>query len=141
MSDTRVEFYVLPDTSEQARRRTACVLAGKGWRAGLPVFLRASDEAECEALDALLWEFREESFVPHGRHAEDPLAPVVIGIDEVPSAAHGLLVNLKPDLSPQLAHFSRVIEIVNQQPELLSACRENFRDYRKRGYEPRRVEL
>jgi DNA polymerase-3 subunit chi len=34
-----------------------------------------------------------------------------------------------------------VIEIVNQEPDLLTACRENFRSYRQRGYDPKRVEL
>ena len=65
----------------------------------------------------------------------------VLGIDEAPSADQGVLINLGSSLSPHVERFSRIIEIVNQQPELLSACRENFRTYRQRGYDPQRVEL
>jgi len=66
---------------------------------------------------------------------------VVIGLNEAPVQGNGVLLNLDSSLSPHLEQFQRVIEIVNQQPELLAASRENFRSYRQRGYDPRRVEL
>ena len=46
-----------------------------------------------------------------------------------------------PDLPADPERYSRVIEIVNQAPELLTICREHFRQYRQRGYAPQRVEL
>lgn len=137
----RIEFYVLPSDSAAARLRTACSLAGKAWRHGLPVFLRGQDDEQCVQLDELLWSLREESFIPHDLQRVQPQAPVVIGMDEAPLTAQGVLINLSPQLSPHLELFSRVIEIVNQEPALLSACRENFRNYRQRGYDPQRVEL
>ena len=138
---TRIEFYVLPDQMPQERLRTACQLALKGWRQGMSVFIRGSDLAQCELLDQLLWQFRTDTFVPHNLYAEAPEAPVVIGMDEAPAQTNGLLLNLAQDISPQLNQFQRVIEIINQQAELLEAGRENFRSYRQRGYDPRRVEL
>ncbi|MBF7731098.1 DNA polymerase III subunit chi [Pseudomonas sp. N040] len=138
---TRIEFYVLPGEQPAARLQTACQLALKAWRQGLPVFLRCSDAQQCRELDELLWQFRRDTFVPHNLHADDPLAPVVIGENEAPAQANGVLLNLGHDLSGHLAQFQRIIEIVDQQPELLAAGRENFRSYRQRGYDPRRVEL
>ena len=92
-------------------------------------------------MDELLWHFKAESFVPHNLHSENSQAAVVIGTDEQPAQAGGLLLNLDHSLSPHLGQFQRIIEIVNQEPALLAACRENFRSYRQRGYDPRRVEL
>jgi len=123
------------------RLRAACQLAMKAWRAGMPVFLRGSDAQQCIEVDELLWRFKAESFVPHSLYQDDAHAPVVIGQDEDPSIAQGVLINLGSTLSPQVERFSRVIEIVNQEPDLLTACRENFRSYRQRGYDPKRVEL
>ncbi|HEX5840998.1 MAG TPA: DNA polymerase III subunit chi [Pseudomonas sp.] len=123
------------------RLRAACQLAMKAWRAGLPVFVRGCDAQQCAELDELLWRFKAESFVPHSLHQDDAQAPVVIGLDEQPAHAQGVLINLSSSLSPHVEDFSRVIEIVNQEPELLNACRENFRSYRQRGYDPKRVEL
>ena len=44
LTPPRVEFYVLGSAAAQDRLRAACQLAGKGWRAGLPVFIRPSDK-------------------------------------------------------------------------------------------------
>ncbi|MOA40417.1 DNA polymerase III subunit chi [compost metagenome] len=66
---------------------------------------------------------------------------MVLGLDQAPAASQGLLINLNPALSPHLEQFARVIEIVNQEPQLLALCRENFRLYRQKGYDPQRVEL
>lgn len=137
----RVEFYVLPDILPRNRLRVACQLAAKAWRSGLPVFLRGQDEAQCKELDELLWSYRAERFIPHSDYDSDPQAPVVIGRDQPPQTSLGVLINLASDLSPQIDQFSRVIEIVNQAPDLLNACRDNFRSYRQRGYDPQRVEL
>ena len=137
----RIEFYVLSTAVQAERLRAACQLAMKAWRAGMPVFLRGSDDQQCSEVDELLWRFKAESFVPHSLHQDDPQAPVVIGLNEEPASAQGVLINLGSTLSPQVECFSRVIEIVNQEPDLLTACRENFRSYRQRGYDPKRVEL
>lgn len=137
----RVEFYVLSTATPADRLRAACQLAMKAWRAGLPVFVRGSDEEQCRAVDELMWRFKAETFVPHSLHQDDPHAPVAIGLDEEPATAQGVLINLGSSLSPHVERFGRVIEIVNQEPDLLTACRENFRTYRQRGYDPKRVEL
>lgn len=138
---TRIEFYILPGDQPAARLETACKLALKGWRHGLPVFMRCADAQQCAGLDQLLWIFRADTFLPHNLHGEDPLAPVVIGMHEEAARENGLLINLAGDISPHLPQFQRIIEIIDQQPELLAAGRENFRSYRQRGFDPRRVEL
>ncbi|MFZ6047829.1 DNA polymerase III subunit chi [Pseudomonas sp. CR3202] len=137
----RIEFYVLSSANPADRLRAACQLAAKGWRHGLPVLLRCSDAAQRDELDQLLWRFRAESFIPHSLIGDDATAPVVLALDEEPPVAQGLLINLASSISPHVERFSRVIEIVNQEPALLAACRENFRAYRQRGYDPKRVEL
>jgi DNA polymerase-3 subunit chi len=137
----RIEFYVLSTATPGDRLRAACQLAMKAWRAGLPVFLRGNDAQQCNELDDWLWRFKTDSFVPHNLYQDDAQAPVVIGLDEEPASTQGVLINLGNTLSPQVERFSRVIEIVNQEPDLLTACRENFRSYRQRGYDPKRVEL
>lgn len=137
----RIEFYILPGDKPDERLLAACKLALKGWRHGLPVFLRCADAQQCQALDELLWNFRTDTFLPHNLQSEDPLAPVVIGMNEEPAQANGLLINLAGDISAHLPQFQRIIEIIDQEPDRLAGGRENFRSYRQRGFDPRRVEL
>jgi DNA polymerase-3 subunit chi len=137
----KVEFYVRPDSQPVGRLKLACQLAAKAWRAGLPVFVRGANAAQCAELDELLWRFKGETFIPHNLHDEQPDAPVVIGIDQPPATAQAVLINLHPQIAANCEQFSRIIEIVNQQPEQLELARDNFRLYRQRGYAPQRVEL
>ena len=144
MSDNvRIEFYVLPSQEAQARWRTACVLAGKGWRSGLKVFLWLPNNNDVQAFDQLLWSFRAEAFIPHScaSSADNTSAPVLLGTHENQGKACNLLINLSDQRSQQPERFSRVIEIVDQQPTRLTASREHFKAYRQAGFQPQRVEL
>jgi DNA polymerase-3 subunit chi len=137
----RIEFYVLPSSQPAGRLKMACQLTAKAWRAGLSVFLRGADAAQCAELDELLWRFKGETFIPHNLYSDAPDAPVVIGLDQPPLLPQGLLINLHPQICTDCTQFSRIIEIVNQQPEQLALSRENFRLYRQQGFTPQRVEL
>lgn len=137
----KVEFYVLPSTQSADRLIAACRLAHKAWRAGFMTFIRCASAQQQAELDELLWTFRKASFIPHALYVEQNCAPVVLGINERPAHTPSVLINLHSELSTHLDCFSRVIEIVNQEPELLHICRQNFVRYRKLGYQPARVEL
>jgi DNA polymerase-3 subunit chi len=52
----------------------------RGWR----VVVQSSSEERVEALDAQLWTFREDSFLPHGTHKEATAAeqPILITVKE-----------------------------------------------------------
>ena len=137
----KVEFYVLPSTQSADRLNAACRLAHKAWRAGFMTFIRCSDAQQQAELDELLWTFRKPSFIPHALYADTCQAPVVLGLNERPQFSSGILINLHKEISTHLDCFSRVIEIVNQEPEQLKVSRQNFVNYRKQGYQPARVEL
>ena len=84
---TEVLFYhlqgqplerVLPTLLERSLER--------GWR----VVVQSSSEERVEALDAQLWTFREDSFLPHGTHKEATAAdqPILLTVkDDNPNAA------------------------------------------------------
>jgi len=137
----RIEFYRLGSSQPEARLRAACQLARKGWHAALPVFIRCQNAEEMQAVDKMLWHFRSDAFVPHELAEDNPAAPVVIGEDELPLQKSGLLINLNRSISPHIQHFSRIIELVSQEPELLQASRANFRYYREQGYQPKVLDI
>jgi len=137
----RIEFYRLGNSQPEARLRAACQLARKGWQAGLPVFIRCQNAGEMQAVDELLWRFKPDAFVPHELAEDNPSAPVVIGENELPAQSGGLLINLNLAVSSHIQQFSRIIELVSQEPELLKASRDNFRYYRQQGYQPKALDI
>ena len=133
---SRVDFYVLPRTGEDARMHFACRLAEKAYRLEHTVHLLAADERSARALDELLWRFRDGSFVPHDRLGPSaPEAPVTISaLPDLPDSAD-LLINLAGDLPPATDAFPRIAELVTSDEEARARGRQRFAEYRNSGHE------
>jgi len=131
---TKVDFYILPSAEPSARLDFACKLTEKAWRLGHRIYLHCSDATQREELDARLWSFKGESFVPHGLHEEDADTPVALGLGGDAGNHQDLLVNLDLAVPTFFERFARVAEVVVEEPRIRQAARENFRFYRERGY-------
>ena len=131
---TQVDFYVLPSADPFARLDFACKLTDKAWRLGHRVYLHCSDAGQREELDARLWRFKGETFVPHGPVEDDQDAPVALGIGNDPRQHQDLLINLDLRVPDFFKRFARIAEIVVEEPTIRSAARESFRFYREQGY-------
>lgn len=141
---TKVDFYILPERDISERHQFACRLVEKVFRLGHPVYIHSDDEAQANAVDRLLWSFRDSSFIPHqlvkgGESGSKWPHPVQIGyLDEVLEgldAPGSVLVNLSTSVPQCFSRFDRVTEIVVQDPIIQQATRTHFRFYRDRGYE------
>ncbi|WP_213875303.1 DNA polymerase III subunit chi [Pseudomonas sp. dw_358] len=130
----QIDFYILPTPLPEARLDFACKLVEKAWRLGHCIHLHCSDAAQREALDARLWSFKGESFVPHNVVEDDPDAQITLGIGETPGTHNDLLVNLDLKVPAFFESFARIAEIVVEEPAIRQAARESFRFYRERGY-------
>ena len=143
MGVPRIDFYVLPEHQEKGRSLLACRLADKAYSLGHTVYLFASSEARAAALDDLLWTFRQDSFIPHERY---PLigaegSPVLIGTAPPAEVAAQVLINCTDAFPEGFERFERVVELVDQHPEVLAQSRERFKQYRERGCAPETYKL
>jgi DNA polymerase-3 subunit chi len=137
VSDTpRVDFYLVSDPSPGAAALTACRLAEKAWHAGHRVYLHAASAEAAARLDEVLWTFRQDSFVPHGRYpqqaGED--SPVLVGDGEDPAGFGDVLINLSGEVPAFHPRFARVLEIVAADAASRESGRVRFRFYQQAGY-------
>lgn len=130
---TRIDFYILPSADPAARLDFACKLSEKAWRLGNRIHLHCRDEAQREALNARLWSFKGESFLPHDYQEADARSPITLGLDDR-EADGDLLINLAMSVPAFFNRFARVAEVVVEEAESRQAARENFRFYRQGGY-------
>lgn len=106
---TEVLFYhlqgqplerVLPTLIERSLER--------GWR----VVVQSSSEERVEALDAQLWTYRDDSFLPHGTHREASAAeqPVLLTVDDhnPNAAAVRFLIDGAP-VPPDAQSYERIV--------------------------------
>ncbi|MAY71160.1 MAG: DNA polymerase III subunit chi [Halomonas sp.] len=151
---TKIDFYILPDTTLEARLAFACRLTETIARKGYRLYLYAEDEAMARELDQRLWDFRPDAFVPHAleagggtdakeagatESAQQEARPVAVTIgwqgppqslDPPPQA----MLNLSPEIPEWFSRFERVAEIINQHQDVLTVKRECWKTYKQRGY-------
>lgn len=131
---TKVDFYVLPETTSEDRWLFACKLAEKVQRMGMRVLITVDSETDARRLDELLWTFKPESFVPHQLIDGGKPAPVEITFTEQIGDHQGLLLNLSNTVPGWFSRFERVSEVVIQEPHILATSRERYSFYKSRGY-------
>ena len=134
----RIDFYLLDTTDVREADTYACRLAEKAYRMRHTIYFNAADPAHAEVLDQLLWTFRQGSFLPHSlvstQHFDDP---IVVGDNASPGAPRDLLINLAAQPRDDFAAYSRIAEIVSNDPQHKRAARARYRFYREHGLEPR----
>jgi DNA polymerase-3 subunit chi len=133
---TRIDFYVLDFVEPRGLGLLACKLTEKVWRMGHRVYLHATDPAQAQALDDLLWTFRDGSFVPHEIYVagEDDPAPILIGCEPDPQLEPDVLINLTDQVPACFSRFPRLAELVDADPGRREASRKRWSFYRDRGY-------
>ena len=108
---------------------------GRGWR----VVVQAASEERVEALDAHLWIFRDDSFLPHGtwREAEAAEQPVLLTVHD--SNPNGAAVRFLVDGAPvpvDAAGYERIVLLVDgNDPDAVAAARERWSEGKAKGFE------
>ena len=133
---TEVLFYhlqnmsienVLPPLLEKSLER--------GWR----VVVQSTSQERAEALDAHLWTYSDDSFLPHATagagDAEDQ--PIILSVEE--SNPNGASVRFLIDnaaLPADSDRYERVVLVFNgDDADALDAARQTWKDCKARGFE------
>lgn len=107
----------------------------RGWR----VVVQAASEERIEALDAHLWVFRDDSFLPHGtwREAEAAEQPVLLTVhDGNPNrAAVRFLLDGAP-VPADAGDYERIVLLIDgNDPDAVAAARERWSEGKAKGFE------
>jgi DNA polymerase III subunit chi len=133
---TEVLFYhlqnmslenVLPPLLEKSLER--------GWR----VVVQSTSPERADALDAHLWTYRDDSFLPHAtwRVADVAEQPIVLAIEEGnPNRAQVRFLVDNAPLPADSAEYERMVLVFNgDDDEALAAARAAWTECKGRGFE------
>lgn len=138
---TRVGFYVVQAAEPGQRLQVAVRLANKAFAQGHRIFINAVDEQQARELDQLLWSYQPASFLPHGLHGQENTEEVAIGWGQEPDKHNDLLINLQLEIPSFFSRFTRVAEVVTQDPDSLASLRASWKFYRERGYQLEKFDI
>jgi DNA polymerase-3 subunit chi len=118
---------VLPNLLERSLER--------GWR----VVVQAASEERVEALDAHLWTFRDDSFLPHGtaREADPAAQPVLLTVNaDNPNAANVRFLVEGAEMPADAASYQRLVLMFDGNDEdAVAAARRRWSDAKAAGFE------
>lgn len=117
---------VLPEILEKSLQR--------GWK----VAVKGTAPARLDMLDAHLWAYREESFLPHGTSSEPNAErqPVLLGLgDEFPNQPQVLILIDGARFSPQITDAKERVCILfaGNDPDRLAEAREDWKAVTQSG--------
>ncbi|MGJ5137048.1 DNA polymerase III subunit chi [Bradyrhizobium oligotrophicum] len=133
---TEVLFYhlqnmtlegVLPPLLEKSLER--------GWR----VVVQSTSEERADALDAHLWTYRDDSFLPHATWRVTDVAdqPIVLAVEESnPNRANVRFLVDNAPLPADSHSYERMVLVFNgDDADALAAARSAWTDCKSRGFE------
>jgi DNA polymerase-3 subunit chi len=133
---TEILFYHL---QRHPLERVLPALVEKSLERGWRVVVQAASDERIEALDAHLWVFRDDSFLPHGtwREAEAAEQPVLLTVHD--GNPNGAAVRFLLDGAPVPADagdYERIVLLIDgNDPDAVAAARERWSEGRAKGFE------
>lgn len=131
---TDIGFYHLTGTPLE---RALPKLVEKVLEAGKRAVVMAGSEERVEALNAALWTYRPDSFLPHGSARDGNAADQPVWLtteDENPNGASFLILG-DGAASENVAAFERCLEMFDGRDEAAVAeARKRWKDYQQAGH-------
>ena len=132
---TEVHFYHL---QRQPLEKALPQLIEKCLERGWNCVVQAASDERMEALDALLWTYRDDGFLPHGtdREAEAAQMPVVLTTKDVnPNNAKARFL-VDGAVADDLKTYERAIYLFDgNDPDAVDAARDNWKEAQGEGFE------
>jgi DNA polymerase-3 subunit chi len=133
---TEVLFYHLQDMSLES---VLPPLLEKSLERGWKVVVQSTSEERADALDAHLWTYRDDSFLPHAtwRVADACDQPIVLAVEESnPNQASVRFLVESAALPADSDRYERMVLVFNgDDAEAVAAARVAWKDCKARGFE------
>jgi DNA polymerase-3 subunit chi len=133
---TEILFYHL---QRQPLERVLPTLLEKSLERGWRVVVQSTSPERADALDAHLWTYRDDSFLPHAtwRVTDAADQPIVLAIEEDnPNGANVRFLIDNAVLPQDCQTYERMVLLFNgDDPDALASARNTWTDCKTRGFE------
>lgn len=135
MATANVVFIIL---NSAIKSRIVCDLAEKCYLTDKRTVIFAQKEEDCKKIDALLWTWKQQSFVPHvivPTLSEPQFEPVVLTSQIESVLGYDTLLMLDPLPVEKLDHYQLVIDFAEKyDSQAIEQSRNRYKLYRDQQY-------
>lgn len=137
----QADFYILSGQTGAAREQFLLRLLEQIQSKGRRILILTDHEEQARGLDQLLWDYRPDAFLPHNMLGDGMNASIQIGAQIPAQHDFQVVINLSSQTEQALSSFSRIVEIVVQEPAVLNVTRQRYQHYRQLDYSLNRHDL
>lgn len=136
MKDIEVIFHHFENDDEKKTMNYVYRLIEKGYKKRFgKIYIHASDEEQATLIDAQLWTFRQESFIPHSMlEDKNNNAPISIGCETLPDINLDVIINLSDQAEDPALRPKKIHEIVPASEENRNLARTKWKTYKALNY-------
>ena len=129
---TEIRFYHLQTTPLE---RALPGILTQAHQRGMRVIVRCPDEESVKSIDALLWSFAPESFLPHASRGDATRQPIWISTDDKNVNDANVLVLTGATQSENLKEFDLCCEIFDgMDQDAVQGARARWKSLKDEGY-------
>jgi DNA polymerase III subunit chi len=132
---TEVHFYHL---QSQPLERALPLLIEKCRERGWRCVVQAASDERVDALDSLLWTYRDDSFLAHGTDRDEEAAEHPVVLMTKPGNPNGAAVRFLVDgaAATDLSVYQRAIVLFDgNDPDAVDAARDQWKEAQGEGFE------
>lgn len=132
---TEVRFYHL---EQQSAAQVLPFLLTKAYEKGHRIVVKMGDAKNVQAMDAHLWTFVDDSFLPHGtaKSGHKEVQPIWLTEKDENLNEADVLILCDGALSDQIGDYTLCCEMLNgQDAEAVAGARARWKEYKEKGYE------
>ena len=132
---TEVHFYHL---QSQPLERALPLLIEKCRERGWRCVVQATSDERVDALDSLLWTYRDDSFLAHGTDRDGEAAEHPVVLTTKPGNPNGAAVRFLVDgaAATDLSAYQRAIVLFDgNDPDAVDAARDQWKEAQGEGFE------
>lgn len=142
-------FYLLPPEGKYGdefnfQKQLVCNLTKIKWRSGKSVLIACEDKYQAKEIDAALWEFDLDSFLPHTLFDQNSFhySPIVIYWEQCcyDYILRDILINLMNKQMNFFGNFNKIIDFVSSKNILKKSARIRYRFYKNIGFRLRVID-
>lgn len=136
---SRSDIYLLNSPAFSAQLDFCCKLTEKAFQQGMKIHIQTREGFQNEALNERLWNFRNDSFLPHAvgqsHSKQHPITIDITSATKADTAHRDLLILLSPELPAETESFSRIAMIVLAEEQDVQRARDAYRALTQKGWQ------
>ena len=127
----RADFYLVESHNQNKLDQVCSSLVHKAYQHKKSVYIHCVSQTQAQNVDAMLWQFQQDNFLPHSLGEEDT---IIVDWQNY-KWQQDIIINLADTLPPGWINCQRICEVISQDAQARKEARQRWKEYSDREFQ------